>query len=176
MRGKIRVRGAWGPFSRVEIYGGPWLKKPAGYFGICMALEVLEGGGLSAPSPDIVVEVEDFSTPDPDAIRLAALLGLQQALLNLKPVYVGCGFGIGRTGTMLGLMARIATPWIQSPVEFVRRTYYAQAVETKEQREMVERLNVSKASALYQRWIWRKRRLCSAGYLIPRSAWAGSLK
>ncbi|KKK62802.1 hypothetical protein LCGC14_3000680, partial [marine sediment metagenome] len=75
--------------------------------------EVLDGGGLSVPSPDISVDVKDFSTPDPDAIRLAALMGLQYALQGFKPVYVGCGFGIGRTGTMLGLMARIAKPWIR---------------------------------------------------------------
>ena len=173
MRGKIRIRGTWGPLSRVHIYGGPWMQKPQGYFGICMAPEVLSGTfkGIMPPVPDIVVDVKDFSTPDPDAIRLAALLGLQVALLNLRLVYVGCGFGVGRTGTMLGLMARIATPWIDNPVEFVRRTYYSQAVETQEQRDMVESLDVSAASELYQRWIWRQRRLCRDGYLIPEEAW-----
>lgn len=171
MRGKILVRGAWGILSHVEISGGPWRHKPVGYFGICMAPEVLEDGGLSVPSPDISVDVKDFSTPDPDAIRLAALMGLQHALMGIKPVYVGCGFGIGRTGTMLGIMARIAKPWIQNPVEFVRRTYYAKAIETQEQRNMVETLDVSAASKLYQRWIWRRRRLCHDGYLIPNGAW-----
>lgn len=170
MRGKIRIRGTWGPLSRVHIYGGPWLKKPAGYYGICMAPEVLAGNG-GAPEPDIAVDVVDFFTPDPDAIRLAALCGLQAALLAGRKVYVGCGFGIGRTGTILGLMARIASPWITHPVEFVRRTYYAQAVETQEQRQMVETLDVSEAQKLYQRWIWRRRWLCRADYLIPTKAW-----
>jgi len=183
MRGKIRIRGAWGPLSHVYIAGGPWTQKPKGYFGICMAPEVLGGdftpykGANTRPSappmPDITVDVEDFSTPDPDAIRLAALMGLQHALLGIKSVYVGCGFGIGRTGTLLGLMARIATPWIQSPVEFVRRTYYAQAIETQAQRDMVETLDVSEASATYQRWIWRRRRLCRTGYVIRESDWTG---
>ena len=173
MRGKIRVRGAWGPLSKVEICGGPWLKKPKAYYGICMAPEVLGESGLGAPRPDIMVDVEDFSTPDPDAIRRAALCGLRSALVYGKPVYVGCGFGIGRTGTMLGLMARIASPWIIHPVEFVRRTYYAQAVETQEQRHMVETLDVSVAQALYQSWIWRRRRLCRGGYLFPSTAWTG---
>ena len=167
------MRGTWGPLSRVEIYGGPWMKKPKGYFGICMAPEVLGKSGLGAPRPDITVEVEDFSTPDPDAIRLAALMGLRYALHGFKPVYVGCGFGIGRTGTLLGLMARIAKPWIASPVEFVRRTYYAQAIETQAQRDMVETLDVSAAQALYRRWIWRRRRLLPVEGVIPRAAWTG---
>ncbi|KKL67584.1 hypothetical protein LCGC14_2133490, partial [marine sediment metagenome] len=42
MRGYIQVRGAWGPFSNVKIYGGPWMQKPEVGFGICMAPEVLE--------------------------------------------------------------------------------------------------------------------------------------
>ncbi len=171
MRGKIRVRGAWGPLSKVEICGGPWLKKPKGYYGICMAPEVLAGGGLTVPSPDVSVDVKDFSTPDPEEIRHAALLGLRVALLNWRPVYVGCGFGIGRTGTMLGLMARIATPWMTHPVEFVRRTYYSQAIETPEQCEMVETLDVSAAQALYRRWVWRRRILLPDAYLIPEAAW-----
>ena len=171
MRGNIRIRGTWGPLSKVYIYGGPWLKKPKSYYGICMAPEVLDGGGLAAPLPVIMVDVKDFSTPDPEAIRLAALCGLQAALLGNRKVYVGCGFGIGRTGTMLGLMARIATPWITHPVEFVRRTYYELAVETQEQRQMVETLDVSAAQKLYQRWIWRRRRLCRTDYLIPQRAW-----
>jgi hypothetical protein len=170
MRGSIKVRGTWGPLSRVHIYGGPWLKKPAGYYGICMAPEVLAGNG-GAPEPDIAVDVVDFSTPDPEAIRLAALCGLQAALLGRRKVYVGCGFGIGRTGTMLGLMARIAKPWLTHPVEFVRRTYFELAVETQEQRQMVEKLDVSEAQALYQRWLWRRRRRCWGGYLIPEKAW-----
>lgn len=171
MRGKIRIRGAWGPLSRIYIHGGPWIKKPEGFYGICMAPEVLASDAYTVPEPDIAVDVVDFSTPDPDSARLAALCGLQAALLARRDVYVGCGFGIGRTGTMLGLMARIATPWITHPVEFVRRTYYGMAVETQEQRQMVETLDVSEAQALYQRWIWRRRRLLPDGYVIPQKAW-----
>jgi hypothetical protein len=174
MRGRIRIRGTWGPFSKIYIHGGPWLKKPKGFYGICMAPEVLAGHDerfYAVPEPDIAVDVRDFSTPDPDTARLAALCGLQAALLGGRDVYVGCGFGVGRTGTMLGLMARIAKPWLTHPVEFVRRTYFGLAIETPEQREMVETLDVSEAQKLYQQWLWRRRWLLPHGYVIPERAW-----
>ncbi len=173
-RGTLRVRGPWGPFSKIMIEGGPWNSKPHNAFGICMAPEVV--GDIyqkvfQEKTPEVMVNVRDFSTPDPDEVRLAALLGLQCALTSKRQVYVGCGFGIGRTGTMLGLMARIANPRLGDPVGYVRDHYYRDAIETTAQEGMVETLNVSVAQKLYQKWLWQRRLGSPHSYVIPMEAW-----
>lgn len=173
MRGKLRVRGPWGPFSKVEICGGPWTSVPKGAFGICMAPEVLTNSYLRAwpgMCPDVMVNVKDFSTPDPNEVRMAAMMGLNAALYG-RSVYVGCGFGIGRTGTLLGLMARIANPKIIDPVAYIRKNYYSKAIETRDQQLMVMNLNVLRAQKLYQSWLWKLRRRSNAGLLLTRDVW-----
>ena len=171
-RGTLEVRGAWGPFKKVTITGGPWMDKPEGAFGICMAPEVLAKPHRAVPEPDVMVHVADFSTPNSEEVRKAACLALLTALQG-KQVYVGCGFGIGRTGTLLGLIARIADPRLRDPVTFVRANYYEGAIETIAQREMVEGLDVRRAQKAYQRWLWSVR--LRPGYVLSltRDAWRG---
>lgn len=170
-RGTLRIRGPWGPFSNIRIEGGPWMSCPENAFGICMAPEILNGSKPNIPEPDVMVNVKDFSTPEPNEVRLAALLGLQAALASNRQVYVGCGFGIGRTGTMLGLMARIANPHLKNLVGHVRANYYGQAIETTEQEWMVRDLDVSVAQKLYQRWLWQRRLRSKVPLVIPSIAW-----
>jgi hypothetical protein len=171
MRGTLKVRGLWGPFKKVEIWGGPWMSKPHHAFGICMAPEIIKGWvGGKAPAPDVMVHVEDFSTPDPEEIRKAACLAL---LIGLQggAVYVGCGFGIGRTGTLLGLIARIADPRLKDPVAYVRENYFSQAIETDAQAEMVRTLNVKAAQRIYQSWLWSLRLRTGRALSLPSGAW-----
>lgn len=174
-RGTLRVRGPWGPFSKIEIVGGPWLNKPKEAFGICMAPEVMGSGRPNVPEPDVMVNVKDFSTPDSEEVRLAAMLGLLTALHGKRQVYVGCGFGIGRTGTMLGLMARIANPRLKDPVEYVRENYFRQAVETQAQADMVRKLNVEQSQKTYNRWLWGLRMGAKYGQSITRDDWMDPL-
>ncbi len=171
IRGTLEVRGPWGPFKKVTITGGPWMDKPADAFGICMAPELLANPQFRAvPTPDVMVHVEDFSTPDTEQARKAACLALLIGLQG-KPVYVGCGFGIGRTGTLLGLIARIADPSLKDPVTFVRANYFSGAIETRAQADMVQGLDVSRAQKTYQRWLWSVR--LRTGYMLSltRDAW-----
>ncbi len=177
MRGTLLVRGPWGPFKKVEICGGPWMDKPAEHFGICMAPEIVNvgsidvvNGGRPAPKPDVMVNVKDFSTPIPEEARKAAMLALLVGLQG-KPVYVGCGFGIGRTGTLLGIIARIADPRLGHPVKFVRKNYYGGAIETGDQIRMVETLNVRRAQKAYQRWLWSVRLHTGYTLSLTRDAW-----
>ena len=169
MRGTLKVRGPWGPFGKIEIAGGPWMDKPEGYFGICMAPEIVNGG-RKAPAPDVMVNVKDFSTPDPEEIRKAACLALLVGIQG-KPVYVGCGFGIGRTGTLLGLIARIANPRLKDPVAFVRENYFNLAIETSDQKKMVETLNVRAAQREYNSWLWSIRLGTGYALSLTRGAW-----
>ncbi len=172
MRGTLKVRGPWGPFGKVEICGGPWMDKPEGHFGICMAPEVVFGSGRGKTPPfvDVMVNVKDFSTPDPEEIRRAACLALLVGIQG-KPVYVGCGFGIGRTGTLLGLIARIADPRLKDPVAFVRENYYEGAIETLAQKKMVAGLNVRAAQREYNSWLWRVRLGAGRALSLTRGAW-----
>ena len=170
MRGTLLVRGPWGRFKKVEICGGPWMDKPATHFGICMAPEILSRLDRGAPKPDVMVNVKDFSTPDTEEARKAACLALLVGLQG-KPVYVGCGFGIGRTGTLLGLIARIADPRLGNPVGFVRANYYSAAVETSAQVDMVETLNVKAAQKAYQSWLWAVRLRRRYTLTLTRGAW-----
>ena len=169
-RGTLKVRGPWGPFGKIEIAGGPWMDCPEDAFGICMAPEIVNGSRPNIPAPDVMVNVKDFSTPDPEEIRKAACLALLVGLQG-KPIYVGCGFGIGRTGTLLGLIARIANPKLKDPVAYVRENYYGHAVETSAQEEMVRKLNVAAAQRVYQSWLWSIRLGGSYTLTLTRGAW-----
>lgn len=146
----IPVRGPW-PWSDVRIEGGPYRKAPAGAFGVCMAQEI----DLGTP-PNIGVPVKDFSVPEPEVLVEAAMRALAEAL-NGRRVFVGCGFGLGRTGTMLATMVRIAWPRVEDPVAFVREAYDDRAVETGEQRALVEGLDLRAEQRRYRRWLWRRR-------------------
>ena len=73
--------------------------------------------------------------------------------------YFGCKGGLGRTGTMLGIMAKVglnSTParflgfrlphWFKmggDPVDWVREFYRPEAIETRDQEDFVRDFDVS---------------------------------
>ena len=69
------------------------------------------------------------------------------------------------TGTLLGIMARIANPKLGiDPVFYVRDGYVRQAIETQGQKEMVRTLDLTVPQQVYQRWLWK----CRLGLTAPK--------
>ncbi len=119
--------------SRRAIYAGPYRAKPAGMYGIKLA------GELPLPA-DFDLPIRDFGVPK-DARRLAYGLAITlDRLARYLPTYVGCFGGRGRTGLFLALLAKATG--VRDPVEYVRRFYNPHAVETDEQYDYVERLDL----------------------------------
>ena len=162
MLNTLKLRGHW-PWRPVIVTGGPFARCPRNAFGVNMAAKEILGG-------DIRVPVVDFGTPDPDVLLSRALYACYVALQGKDPVYVGCGFGIGRTGTFLAVMARITNPESDlvavgdiggrrkgGVVRWLRERYRNDAVETKAQEEMINALDVTEARHHYRTWVWQKR-------------------
>jgi hypothetical protein len=138
--GSLKLPTRWGKYYRV--YGGPFIEAPGHSVSIKMAKEINLPCSISIPT-------RDFSTPllgDLDIGLEAAV----EALIDGKPVYVGCMAGRGRTGLFLAVLAKAFG--IPDPVEYVRRTYYAHAVETAEQYDFVTSYQVPPTVLWRIRW------------------------
>lgn len=110
------------------VAGGPYRKKPEKYFGVKMAAEIKLPCAVDVP-------VVDFSTPSVEELERGVMETLDLVLAG-KPVYVGCIGGIGRTGMMLAALAKVFG--IEEPIQYVRQNYYSHAVETPEQKALLE--------------------------------------
>jgi len=158
-----------------SLFGGPYRNHdmvPEGTFKVKMASEI-------RAVCDIAVPCVDFGVPNERVFRHA----LQLAATNLvsgKRVFVGCAYGIGRTGTFLAALAKLHREvlWrtctapelgddaVSDPVEEVRDLYYKGAVETREQADFVRLLDVS--------WLarWLAFRIKPAS-IFDKRFWAG---
>jgi len=114
-----------------EILAGPYLDKPTTHLGVNLAANNKRPANLTVDWPD-------FGVPtDLEAVKEAVRFVLRSLIYGHK-VYVGCGFGWGRTGTLLALVARV-TEGLNGPkaIDFVRQNYRVEAVETNEQERFV---------------------------------------
>lgn len=156
-----RPRPAWINFPwpvKPVVVGGPWRdaprseRDPRGHdrFTICMAPEEMAGG----PVPAGLVKCKDFGCPDRRVLE-SVMKRAVRALINGQSLYVGCGWGRGRTGLFLAVLAKIAGE--DNPVEFVRRTYLREAVETPAQEQYVKEFPVEDIQRLLRRAIWKRR-------------------
>jgi protein-tyrosine phosphatase len=132
-------------FRTVAIEAGPYVEfTPRSTFRVNLAREV-------KIAADLHLHTADYSVPSREAVRAA----LAKTMLRLQDeddrVYIGCAFGIGRTGTFLALlmklgaeMTRIATGErnLEDPVIRVRRVYYPSAVETSDQARLVRTMDM----------------------------------
>lgn len=116
-------------FRTRTVHGGPAKEAPAGAFKVD-----LTGGARPDPREGTVLDWPDFGLPDGSEVEILLFEALR-ALVNGRPLYVGCGWGRGRTGTFLALLAKILGE--KQPVLFVRTNYLAEAVETSEQKNFV---------------------------------------
>lgn len=104
---------------------------------------------------DITIPTHDFGVP-PDGIFRHALFKAGRQLLSGGIVFVGCGYGIGRTGVFLAALCKVNRELLyvlrrgrelgddakRDPVEEVRALYLPAAVETEAQACFVRGLGV----------------------------------
>ena len=138
------------PFGSAErvIYGGGYANRPEHMYGIKMAVEI------KAPC-DVDIPTVDFSIPPEEAMRKGIRNALWKIAAGRQEVFTGCMGGIGRTGLFLGVLVRVLGE--KDPVTYVRKNYYGHAIETQEQQDFVNNIELgnliymAKAAKLYAR-------------------------
>jgi hypothetical protein len=126
-----------------RIMGGPFNDFLPPAIGVC-----LERHSRLAHLADVLIDVPDFSPPTQAQLQdgLLRTLRLLRDAPDL-PVYVGCAAGLGRTGTFIAALARLAG--IADGVAWTRANYDARAVETAAQAAAVAALDVDAVWAAY---------------------------
>jgi len=126
-----------------DLIGGPYYQRPLHrhIVGVNLAAEI----GLPA---EVAIPTGDFDVPCVDMLYH----GLMNSVLWLasgKMLYIGCRGGIGRTGLFMAAMAKLMFTahteyydWYVGPIEYVRATYKGTAVETPQQKELIESLDL----------------------------------
>jgi hypothetical protein len=140
MNGEVSVR-LLGADRR--IMGGPFNDFIAPAIGVC-----LEMRSRLANLADVRIDVPDFTAPTQAQLHQGLLETLRlMADAPALPVYVGCAAGLGRTGTFIAALARLAG--IEDGVAWTRAQYDRRAVETREQEAAVAALDVAAVWAAY---------------------------
>ena len=126
-----------------RVIGGSFNDFPGSAIGVC-----LEARSRLAKLADVLIDVPDFTAPTQAQMEdgLVRILCLLRDAPGVS-VYVGCAAGLGRTGTFIAALARLAG--IDDAVAWVRANYDARAVETSEQAAAVAALDVDAVWAAY---------------------------
>lgn len=111
----------------VEVFGGPYVERPAHMTGVKLAVEINEPCDVDLP-------VRDYSVPDVGLAQKAIRECLGH-MMRGQSLYVGCWGGKGRTGLFMAILAKAAG--VSDPVAYVRSTFNEHAVETPEQEAYV---------------------------------------
>ena len=102
---------------------------------------------LSGRSPSPVpwqcqwIRWPDFRTPS-DSVAAMTILREAHARSAFERVEIGCGGGIGRTGTAMAVLAVLSGVPAAEAVAWVRNHYHRRAVETPFQRRWVQAMAV----------------------------------
>lgn len=145
---RMKAAGAKGFFPlrlghiKADIVGGPYRSKPAECYGIKMAEEINADCVISIPT-------EDYCVPDTGRLVAGLYCGIVLAQQQV-PIWVGCWGGIGRTGLYFAALAKVMARYQKltkqkvtiDPIKYVRKHYYAHAVETPEQVAWVKALDI----------------------------------
>ncbi len=126
-----------------RVIGGSFNDFPGSAIGVCLEIR-----SPLAELADVLIAVPDFAAPS----QVQLMIGLVRTLERLRdapglPVYVGCAAGLGRTGTFIAALARLAG--IDDAVAWVRANYDKRAVDTAAQAAAVAALDVAAVWAAY---------------------------
>ena len=127
-----------------RITGGPFGNWSGEGIGLC-----LDPANPKRGEATLALDLADFAAPTQAQLHdtLAALLaGMRDA--PDTPVYIGCKAGLGRTGTFIAALAKLAGH--DDPVAWTRRHYRAEAVETEAQAEAVAALDPGQVWAAWR--------------------------
>ncbi len=133
-----------GNLIETRIYGGPFKDCPYGWFGVKLAPEIRK-------SCDVLVPIADYSVPEISDLQAGIVKTLMATMVG-HTVYVGCFGGWGRTGLFLSALTKVQVEYRKAkhragrdvdPVGYVRSHYSDRAVETHEQEEFLDNLDVS---------------------------------
>jgi len=125
-----------GNLINAPVFGGPY-KEHRYYphmFGVKMAEEI------DRPC-DVDIPTKDYHVPKVSDLRAGVIMALM-AMITGKTVYAGCMGGIGRTGIFLAALAKVQIEYRKrkhrkgrgdDPVEYVRKHFIPNALETDEQ-------------------------------------------
>jgi protein-tyrosine phosphatase len=95
------------------------------------------------PWPHDWLDWPDFRLPRDPGHAIAAIRALHRRALSGEPVEVGCGGGVGRTGTALACLAVLSGLAPDEAIGFVRARHHPRAVETRGQRRWIDQFPVS---------------------------------
>jgi hypothetical protein len=132
-----------------EIWAGPISKWAASVPEVVVDLTGKEPIAKAVVAPDfpeleIAPKVIRVNWPDMGVIWLPRdwWVRLAETLKGFRRVYIGCGAGMGRTGTALSILAHLhgVVPPSKGPIAWVREVYHKGAVETPEQRRYVSKI------------------------------------
>lgn len=91
---------------------------------------------MTLPWPHRWVRWPDFSLPHDEEDAVDAIAEAHRRGLSER-VDIGCGGGIGRTGTALAVAAVLGGVPVDDAVDWVRTHHHRRAVETRAQRRWV---------------------------------------
>ncbi len=129
------------------LMGGPYKNKPLYFKGVKMAVEIFEPCAIDIPT-------RDFNVPDEKVLLRGVVEGFVR-MLRGQHLYVGCMGGIGRTGLYMAAMAKVmfVAGFIdEPPIEYVRKYYIPHAVETTQQIQYINNLEVD----VIAKWLMTK--------------------
>ncbi len=123
-----------------RIVGGPFATWTGQGIGLCLDPE-----NPNRPNATITLDLPDFTAPTQPQLHdtLAALLALPEA-----PIYIGCKAGIGRTGTFIAALAKLAGH--AGPIAWTRHHYLSTAVETDAQAASIAALDPGAVWSAYR--------------------------
>jgi len=88
--------------------------------------------------PTRVIAWPDFGLPKDEAELFGVILDIHARAKAGELVEIACYGGLGRTGTVLGCLAVFAGAQPQDAVNWVRSHYDERAIETDDQRRLIE--------------------------------------
>jgi len=88
--------------------------------------------------PHRMIAWSDFGVPENESELFDVILDIHDRARLGEIVEIACHGGLGRTGTVLACLAVCAGVPFRDAVEWVRINYDQRAVETEEQRQLVE--------------------------------------